>query len=117
MRLLCISTPVQQTEHQAISCLLNRFLHCGPRLTAPPPNLEGIHHGIHIDTLCINISAERITSVYMFTESFFDIIIIFKYILSRLIDKLILTNNFAGNVARLKLCHQDFVVEHQFEEK
>ena len=103
--------------HQAISCLLNRFLHCGPRLIAPPPNLEGIHHGIHIDTLCINISAERTTSLSMFNDYFPNMIIIFKKTLSRLIDKLIQTDNFAGNVAKLKLCHQNFVVEHQFEEK
>lgn len=103
--------------HRAISCLLNRFLHCGPRLTAPPPNPEGIHHDIHIDTLCINIFAERTTRLYLFNKFLFNMIEIFQNTLSRRIDELILTDNFAGNVAKLKLCYQNHVVEHEFEGK
>ena len=103
--------------HQVISCLMNRFLHCGPRLTAIPPNPESTHHDVHIDTLCINITVEGSTDLFVYDIFKMSLDQSFENTLSSRVDGLKLMDNLHGHISKLRLCYEHHVIEHEIEEK
>lgn len=102
----------------AMCCLVDRFLHCGPRLTATPPSPGCIRYDVQIDTLRINISSEssmmrRPSDSIAVTTLFHK----FGEFLARRRDERASADIVLGKVSKVKLRCQHYATRYHFEEK